>query len=76
MAAKKGKIPEHVKQTQKKFYNPQADHPIIKIFNEVNDPRKPSLTFSFPLTSILFMALWKNRKTYLPYREKVLKKLF
>ena len=57
MAAKKGKIPEHVKQRQKKFYDPKADHPIIRIFNEIDDPRKPSLTFSYPLTSILFMTL-------------------
>ena len=55
MAAKKGKIPEHVKQ--KKFHDPQADHPIIRIFKEIDDPRKPSLTFSYPLTSILFMTL-------------------
>ncbi len=26
MAGKKGKIPEHVKQSQKKFHDPQADH--------------------------------------------------
>jgi hypothetical protein len=57
MAAKKGKIPEHVKHKQKKFHDPQADHPIIRIFNEIDDPRKPSLTFSYPLTSILFMTL-------------------
>jgi predicted transposase YbfD/YdcC len=57
MAAKKGQVPEHVKQKQKKFYDPQADHPIIRIFNEIDDPRKPSLTFSYSLTSILFMTL-------------------
>ena len=57
MAAKKGTIPEHVKQKQKKFCDPQADHPIIKIFNEIEDPRKPSLTFCYSLTSILFMTL-------------------
>ena len=57
MAANKGKIPEHVKQNQKKFHNPQADHPVVKIFNEIEDPRKPSLTFSYPLTSVLFMTL-------------------
>lgn len=57
MAAEKGKVPEHIKQKQKKFYNPQENHPVIKVFNEINDPRKPSLTFSFPLTSILFMTL-------------------
>ena len=57
MAAKKGKIPEHVKQKQKKFHDPQADHPIIRIFNQIDDPRKPSLTFSYSLTSILFMTL-------------------
>lgn len=57
MAAKKGKIPEHVKQKQKKFCDPKADHPIIKIFNEIEDSRKPSLTFCYSLTSILFMTL-------------------
>ena len=57
MAAKKGKIPEHVEQKQKKFHDPQADHPVIRIFNEIDDPRKPSLTFSYPLTSVLFMTL-------------------
>jgi predicted transposase YbfD/YdcC len=57
MAAKKGKIPEHVIQKQKKNFDPKADHPIIKILNEVEDPRKPSLTFSYSLTSILFMTL-------------------
>lgn len=57
MAAKKGEIPEHVKQKQKKNCDPQANHPIIAIFNNVDDPRKPSLTFSYSLTSILFMTL-------------------
>src|SRR6478672_2099903 len=55
MVAKKGKIPQHIKQ--KKFCDPKADHPIIKIFNEIEDPRKPSLTFCYSLTSILFMTL-------------------
>jgi hypothetical protein len=50
-------VPEHVKQKQKKFYDPQADHPIIRIFNEIDDPCKPSLTFSYSLTSILSMTL-------------------
>jgi hypothetical protein len=57
MAAKKGKIPEHVKQKQKTFCSPKADHPVIEIFNNIDDPRKPSLTFSYSLTSILFMTL-------------------
>lgn len=57
MAAKKGEIPEHIKRKKKKFHDPQADHPIIRIFNKIDDPRKPSLTFSYPLTSILFMTL-------------------
>ena len=49
MAAKKGQLPEHVKQMQKKFYDPQANHPIIRIFNEIDYPRKPSLTFYYSL---------------------------
>lgn len=36
---------QHVKQRQKKFYTPQSDHPVIKILDEIEDPRKPSLTF-------------------------------
>ena len=52
MAAKKEKIPEHIKQKQKKFCDPKADHPIIKIFNEIEDARKPSLTFCYSLTCI------------------------
>jgi predicted transposase YbfD/YdcC len=55
MAATKGKIPEHIKR--KEFCNPKADHPVIEILNEIEDPRKPSLTFSYSLTSILFMTL-------------------
>jgi predicted transposase YbfD/YdcC len=55
MAAKKGKIPEHIKQ--KEFFTPKVNHPVIDILNEINDPRKPSLTFSYSLTSVLFMTL-------------------
>jgi predicted transposase YbfD/YdcC len=55
MAAPKGKIPEHIKQKQ--FLNPREDHPVIAILSEIEDPRKPSLTFSYSMTSILFMTL-------------------
>jgi hypothetical protein len=57
MAGKKGEIPEHVMQRQKKILSPEANHPVIKILSEVEDFRKPSLTFKYPLTSILFMTL-------------------
>lgn len=43
MAAKKGTIPDHVKQ--KTFIHPQEFHAMISIFMRVEDPRKPSLSF-------------------------------
>lgn len=57
MAAPKGKTPEHVHQKAKKICNPRPDHPVIAILSEIEDPRKPSLFFKYPLTSIWFMAL-------------------
>lgn len=57
MAAPKGKIPEHVQQKQKKICNSGTNHPFLAILSEIEDPRKPSLFFKYPLTSILFMAL-------------------
>ena len=57
MAAPKGKIPEHVQQKQKKVCNIRAAHPFLVILSEIEDPRKPSLFFKYPLTSILFMTL-------------------
>jgi predicted transposase YbfD/YdcC len=57
MAGKKGIIPEHIKQRQKKFFHPEEQHQVICIFKRVEDPREPSLSFRHSLTSILFMAL-------------------
>ena len=57
MAAPKGVIPKHVLQKHKIICNPREDHPLLVIFNEIEDPRKPSLTFKYPLLSILFMSL-------------------
>jgi predicted transposase YbfD/YdcC len=55
MAGKKGEIPANVRK--KAFSHPCMEHPLIKILNEVDDPRAPSLFFRHCLTSILFMAL-------------------
>jgi len=57
MAAPKGKIPEHVLQKQRQICNPSADHPLIVILGEIEDFRKPSLSFKHPLISVLFMTL-------------------
>jgi hypothetical protein len=54
MASQKGKIPEHVKQKQKNFCPPQSDHPVIEILDNIEDPRKPSLTFRYSLTIIAY----------------------
>lgn len=55
MAAKKGKIPAHVKK--KEFSHPNTHHPIIYILEGIEDPRKPSQFFRYSLTSVLFMAI-------------------
>jgi len=55
MAGKKGVIPKHI--TNKKFSHPRIDHPVIKTLDDIEDPRKPSLSFRYSLTSVLFMAL-------------------
>lgn len=57
MAARKGEIPEHVRKRQRQANMPRGDHPVITLLSEVEDPRQPSLTFKYPLTSILFMVL-------------------
>ena len=57
MAAPKGKIPEHVQLKQKKHCDPRVNHPLLIIFSEIEDPRRPSLSFKYPLISILFMTL-------------------
>jgi predicted transposase YbfD/YdcC len=57
MAGKKGEIPSHVRKRQKQAFHPGAEHPVIKIFEDIEDPREPSLSFRYPLTSVLFMAL-------------------
>lgn len=55
MAAKKGKIPAHVKK--KEFSHPNTQHPVIHILEGVEDPRKPSQFFRYSLTSVLFMTI-------------------
>jgi len=57
MAGKKGEVPLHIKKLQKQVSHPYAEHPIIRIFEDIEDPREPSLSFRHPLTSVLFMAL-------------------
>ena len=57
MTGKKGEIPLHVREGQKQFHHPGEDHPLIAILEDVEDPRKPSLSFRYSLTSVLFMAL-------------------
>ena len=55
MAAKKGKIPAHIKK--KEFSHPNTQHPIIYILEGIEDPRKPSQFFRYSLTSVLFMVI-------------------
>lgn len=55
MAAKKGQIPSHVKKKQ--FLHPGIEHPLIQALERVDDVRKPSQFFRYPLTSVLFMVL-------------------
>jgi predicted transposase YbfD/YdcC len=55
MARKKGIAPAHVKR--KHFVHPGHDLPMIAILEKVEDPRRPSIFFQYPLTSILFMTL-------------------
>ena len=57
MAGKKGEIPVHVKKRKKQSSHPGIEHPLIKILNGTEDPREPSLSFRYSLTSVLFMAL-------------------
>lgn len=55
MPGKKGEIPSHVRI--KKFSHPAVDHPSIAILESIEDPRRPSQFFRYPLTSVLFMSL-------------------
>lgn len=55
MAGKKGNIPAHVKKKQ--FIHPGREHPLIKILEEIEDPRKPSFFSRYSLISILFMTV-------------------
>jgi predicted transposase YbfD/YdcC len=57
MAGKKGEIPLHIKKKQKVFSHPSSEHPIILIFEKIEDRRKPSISFRYSLTSVLFMVL-------------------
>lgn len=55
MAGKKGIIPSHVKN--KYFDHPGIEYPVIQLLEKVEDPRQPSVSFRYSLTSILFMTL-------------------
>lgn len=55
MAGKKGHIPAHIKRKQ--FSHPGIDYPFIATLERIEDPRKPSLFFSYSLTSVLFMTI-------------------
>ena len=57
MAGKKGEIPVHVQKRKKQFFHKGIEHPIIKILENVEDPRETSLSFRHSLTSVLFMTL-------------------
>lgn len=55
MAGKKGRVPTHIKKKQ--FLHPGIDYPFIEALERVEDPRQPSVFFSYSLTSVLFMTL-------------------
>ena len=55
MAGKKGKLPPHV--TPKQFLHPGIEHPVIRLLDKVEDVRQPSISFSYCLTSVLFMII-------------------
>jgi predicted transposase YbfD/YdcC len=55
MAGKKGRVPAHIKKKQ--FSHPGIDYPFIAVLERIEDPRKPSVFFSYSLTSVLFMTV-------------------
>lgn len=55
MALPKGTAPAHVKPVE--FNHSAETHPIILIFRDIPDPRRPSINFKYSLVSILFMTL-------------------
>jgi DDE family transposase len=55
MAGMKGRVPTHIKKKQ--FSHPGIDYPFIAALERVEDPRRPSVFFSYSLTSVLFMTL-------------------
>jgi predicted transposase YbfD/YdcC len=57
MAGKKGEIPLHVKKKKNQFSHPGIELALVKILEEAEDPRTPSPSFRYSLTSVLFMAL-------------------
>lgn len=57
MAGKKGEVPSHMKKIRKQVFHPNTDHPLIMIFEDIEDPREPSISLRYSLTSVLFMAL-------------------
>ena len=52
---KKGQAPKHVHK--RKGNHPQPDLKVIKILEEVEDPREASCNFQHPLTTILFIVV-------------------
>ena len=55
MAGKKGRVPAHIKKKQ--FSHPGIDYQFITILESIEDPRQPSIFFSYSLTSVLFMTI-------------------
>jgi predicted transposase YbfD/YdcC len=51
----KGQVPVHIKP--KTFQHPQETIQLIRVFEKIQDPRKPSCNFRYSLTSILFIVL-------------------
>lgn len=58
MAGKKGRVPAHIKKKQ--FSHPGIDYPFITILESIEDPRQPSVFFSYSLTSVLYRVGARN----------------
>lgn len=54
MAGKKGVTPAHVKPLEAN--HPKKEHPIVAAFECLPEPRKPTLFFKHPLSSIMFIV--------------------
>ena len=55
MGLQPGKTPAHIKP--KEFNHPRDKHPLLIIWRDVEDPRKPSCNFHYSLITILFTTL-------------------